>query len=468
VTVKANSAAPYYPYSTYTWTLTAFDSYTTYTVGASSGSISRTDETITLTMGTPGAVTMTINGRSIPLTVAVPNGFVQRITGTNFGGGGGYVATDSSGNCYFLTTSTNAANDLALLKVDQYGQFIWQTGLGLLASSDTVSNVQIASSGNVYISGTTQVAGGNAALLAKYDSAGVLQWQRTYYESSTPIRVFGGGIFIDSSENVYQVCLAATGVNAILISYTSAGVFSTVRSFQAIAPEQFQPSYVYVDGSGNQYMGGSGRGGTGQYGALFTKGNPGLSIVACWSGGAGSQQGGVDIKADSAGNIFIALSYYDGGSNYSSTLLKLNTSGTVLWQRRYVNGSNRANAIAVDTSNNVYLLTPGTITKYNSSGTLQWQRSSNQSMTSITWASGKLFIGSSIGVLKVPDDGTATGSYTVGGSTFTYAVATGTDSAGSATNDPLFSVGVGPAVAASAAGTLVASAPGYVSNLLNF
>ena len=91
---------------------------------------------------------------------------------------------------------------------------------------------------------------------------------------------------------------------------------------------------------------------------------------------------GTGIVLDSSENIYIS-GYTNASATNDAVLVKLDSSGTILWQRKYGGTANEVgNGVTLDGSGNVYLVghtsTGGTqdvsVVKYNSSGTIQWQR----------------------------------------------------------------------------------------------
>jgi uncharacterized delta-60 repeat protein len=145
---------------------------------------------------------------------------------------------------------------------------------------------------------------------------------------------------------------------------------------------------VVTDSSNNSYSLGDTRStGAGTDDFLLSKRDPAGTIQ--WQrtlGGTGSEEG-TSIAIDSSDNLYVLGETDSAGAGYDDFLLaKYNSSGTIQWQRVLGGASNydQGYSVAIDSSNNVYVLgyTSSTgaggsdclLAKYNSSGTIQWQR----------------------------------------------------------------------------------------------
>lgn len=133
--------------------------------------------------------------------------------------------------------------------------------------------------------------------------------------------------------------------------------------------------------------------------------------------------------ADSSGNVF-ALGIYSGRNSgtTNSFICKLNSSGSVLWQREIVTSGNTnqgygKNRLATDSLGNVYCLTNNNnttffMTKIDSSGSLVWQRtiSSTSRLNIAVTQDDTLLLSGGGFVARLPSDGTGAGTY--GGITY--------------------------------------------------
>jgi hypothetical protein len=182
------------------------------------------------------------------------------------------VAVDGSGNAYISGVTEGSLGgpiagiaDAFLAKYDTSGVLLWTRQLGT-GGWDETNSVAIDSSGNAYISGYTSdslggpYAGGGAdAFLAKYDASGVLLWKRQLGTSG------GDGsnsVAIDSSGNAYisgstEGSLGspnAGGYDAFLAKYDASG--SLLWTCQLGTSDYDQSYSVAIDGSGNAYISG--------------------------------------------------------------------------------------------------------------------------------------------------------------------------------------------------------------------
>lgn len=211
-------------------------------------------------------------------------------------------------------------------------------------NTDTADAVAIDSSGNTYVAGSTKSAnltnGNYDQTLVKYDSFGVEQWSKTW-----------GGT---GDDYVYDLALDGSG-NIYVVGDTNSSDRTAGLEDQTL---------VKYDSSG----------------------------VEQWSktwGGTGTDTA-FALALDDSGNIYVVGYTNSTGltaGNYDQTLVKYNSSGVEQWSKTWGGtGADTATAIALDSSNNIYVagdtgssgLTAGladqTLVMYNSSGVEQWSK----------------------------------------------------------------------------------------------
>jgi len=363
------------------------------------------------------------------------------------------VAVDSADNFYVGGQSTNSGTtDFQLAKYDKTGAIQWQRRLGLAASTVYGRAVATDSSNNVYTCSRLDDATGSYLGLAKYNSSGTIQWQKKLGNAGGA-SAFGYGVTVDSSNNIYVTGETTDpGYASVLIAkYNSSGAVQWQRSLKNVLGDYGRS--VDTDSSGNVYVAG--------YGVNFGESNN-IIITKYDSSGTiqwqrklvtSSSEQAWGITVDSSGN-----SYLVGNSNASGDLqiAKYNSSGTIQFQRT-LGGSGQTSgySIILDSSNNFYVcgstLISGRfrfqIAKYNSSGTIQWQRKLGSSSansigygisidsTDNLYVCGQTSVSGSTDFLiaKLPNDGSLTGTYSVGGYSFVYEASTLTDSASTLT-----------------------------------
>lgn len=421
----------------YTAGATGGAAVSTFTATSSPGSITGTGASpITvsgLTAGTAYTFTVTATNANGTSTASSASNSVTPVSyfvdfipwsatsGNNFVRG---IVANSSGDIYAAGPATTTNLTSGLLKLNSSGSLQWSKKLGTSggATYGLWNGVAIDSSGNVYTAGYHVQPNNEAydSTVAKYDSSGNLQWQKSFGTSGATYAADSSwGIVTDSSNNVYVSFDSQYG------GPTSAQYCSLIK-FNSSGTQQFQKKTnkegnyfgpMGIDSSSNIY--------TCDFNGWATKWASDGTITWQRQISFGGWWGG---KADSSGNFYI------GGS---TGVIKLSTSGSITWQQSLTGFF--ARYATVDSSGNVYVVgyhsnnpnQRGVIAKFDSSGSLQWQRQIYQTSidnpinsVNIDPVSGALLVGISgknnAGnlvwmIAKLPVDGSKTGTISASG-----------------------------------------------------
>lgn len=405
------------------------------------------------------------------------------------------VAVSPTGDVYSTGYSSINSADIVLVKQGSDGQIKWQRALSSSTGSDVAYNVAVDNSGNVYVTGyTNNVSGinGDNIIIAKYNSAGTLQWQRILGGSTNEE---AWSIAFDSANNVYIAgwtnSFGPSVENMLLVKLDPAD--GTPIWTRVLGGSSSDYAYsVAVDSADGIYITGySSSTGTSGNDLVLAKYNS--SGVFQWQKALNSTANDVGraVATDSSNNVYVAGYTSSTPTSFNGFLVaKYNSSGVIQWQRTVSgNQSSVAQAIATDSLNNVYVfgytyVTPNGsgdyfIVKYNSAGTIQWQRTlgglsydigfgiavDSKDNLYVNGYSGSIpGVSSEFLVAKLPSDGSLTGSYILGGATISYAASSLTDQATSF-NDFTPSLTSSSQTISSVAGNLTAQVPTFSLNI---
>jgi hypothetical protein len=280
-----------------------------------------------------------------------------------------------------LVNKNGGGQDIFVGKYNSAGALQWaRRAGGSTASRDAARGVGVDDAGNVYVTGgvygdadfgnfNVTASQRGDFFLAKYDSAGIVQWVGRSNGGGSD-GVYGTGLAVDGAGNSYAVGFAdnvsaitfgavelrspsATGYSAFLVKHDQAG---TVKWAQLLGGQgQTYTTKVVVNPAGDICLGGSfsgtmaigsttlvSAGGRDLFVAKFD--SAGALLWVRQAGGAGDDTAESGVAMDAAGNVWISGAY---GSNPIA-----------------FGGTSLANAGAWDAF----------VAKYNSAGTLQWAR----------------------------------------------------------------------------------------------
>jgi len=379
----------------------------------------------------------------IPDSIPRGNPFISLIGDANFNRFSGSGTLAFSGSSVY-----SGSTQLFIAKYFPTGALNWQKVLGDTSTSQVGSATAVDSSGNIITVGY-DTASPDIGIIASHDSDGNVNWQR---KLSGAVAIRYQEIAIDSNDDIIAVGRGNDGTyfTGLAVKYNSSGTLQWQKELNSPAGDLF---YGVATSGTDIYIANESTGST----------DYDLSLVKLDSSGTVTWQYEIglpnpdsdfarNIATDSSGNVIAVTHGPYGAGNNDLYVVKLNSSATIQWQKSIGTASSDTSvAITTDNTDAVYVSgqTPiggqnyGYIAKWNSSGTLQWQRTLGTTggatlVTNIHWSDGFLYISAATNglgagnydalALKLPDDGTLTGSYSFTGGTLDYASASLTES----------------------------------------
>lgn len=163
------------------------------------------------------------------------------------------VAIDGSQNAIVVgyksaTSSPPPYAHAVVLQVNSSGVEQWARLLdeGVSTESTVATSVAVDGSDNIYVVGYHGLGSGNVGFLVKYDSSGVLQWQKRLNGRIETIQVYGS--------DLYMAGFGSSTTYAGVAKYDTAGNFQWYKRWGAGSSVSFKD--VFVDATGVYTIGG--------------------------------------------------------------------------------------------------------------------------------------------------------------------------------------------------------------------
>lgn len=345
-----------------------------------------------------------------------------------------YLAVDAAGNSHSCSTlhvyDTPEYDATVMAKLSPSGGFLWGRKLVAPTGWDEVgvNEAVVDASGNLYVAGFVDdnvAANPTFGFVAKYNSSGVIQWQRKL-AGVTSSSMYG--VAVDDSGNVFASGMAYNGTtySAVLAKYNSSGALQWQKSYN-----NGSGGNVWLDGSGNIYLATN----TGNNGLLYKLDSSG-NIT--WQRQLSTTYSPLhSVAIDGSGNIYLFGLY--GTSNIACT--KLDSSGAILWSKG-VDSAGGYGTVAgtIGDDGNLYVAAQYSFLSTNSSrfaaissagaevrrGDIGSSYGSSALYTSAGVMRGSICVdptgaSSATTSFALPSNGSLTGTYSLAGASITYA-----------------------------------------------
>ena len=244
----------------------------------------------------------------------------------------------------------------ANLKYRPNGELVWENNFNRYpGKNDFAQASTIDYQGNIITTGYTILSTNNTDFVTvKYDSNGVLKWYRDYSGAGNGIDQ-PKGITTDEGGSIYvtgYVTNSSSGQDWVTVKYNADGNQLWVSQYNGGASGTDNANAIALDHENNVFVCGSvNESASGADAALIKYDNSGNQLWVKKITGAGNFTDEFrKIKVDDAGNVYVSGIIYSETSKDDYLIMKFDNSGNELWQRTYNgtgNNFDRVNAMSV-------------------------------------------------------------------------------------------------------------------------
>lgn len=355
------------------------------------------------------------------------------------------MKSDSSGN-FYLGFENSTDYDMVTVKLNSSYAVQWQRNNGRAAGTrdNYIDDIFVDTDSNVYVLGRGSGASDSdySYFYVKYNSSGTVQWQRYIEGGGSNLGEYDKTSFTDGTNyGIWSKYSISTNRRLGLFGVTSTGTLHQGKQVYTRATNSPDTGGAFWKSGAGYAAFSSITDGTTYWGG-FLKFNSSYAPTAnarYLLNSLSDSYTPIEItQAGTDNNYAFGYSQISSGT-YRNHLVKFNDSLDITWNQALTGVLNNftANNISTDSSGNVYVTSSSLIIKFDSSGSILWQRKLQFNSADANF-DGMFVSGSYVYVwvdrtnldnsavesfiFQLPIDGSGTGSTTIGSNTVDYTV----------------------------------------------